>query len=266
MRRRSYAADRARWELSAGPGFSPADVPEVAAGYWWDAAAASGLGTAAFKVPEGNGHTTFDLLQATVASQPTLLTENGNQQFRMRKNGDANPSRLATSGSVAMGWAGPTWVAGWFRLPDASGDVTGAGTLLLHFGGAGARRMALAVSITTSDRVTATLSGDGTASSASAWASTFVGGNWVFLACAFLGTDSVTLESNRVAQSAVAGPLAPSSLFNASTQLCVGCRNSGLSNVDTTDWATCIVANGVPSAANQVRLANFRNPLGILLS
>src|SRR6185369_14305374 len=96
-----------------GPGFSPADVPQVAAGYFWDATAASGLGTTGFKVPEGNRHTSFDLVQTTVASQPTALTENGGLQFRMRKSTDPNPSFLATAGSVQEGWTGSTYVGFW---------------------------------------------------------------------------------------------------------------------------------------------------------
>jgi hypothetical protein len=106
-------------------------VPEVAAGYYWEAANTIGFGTTGFRVLEGNGHSTFDLVQATVANQPTALTENGGAQFRMRKTGDAvGASILGTVGDVTAGWTGQTYIAGWFRLPDASGAVGSTGTSL----------------------------------------------------------------------------------------------------------------------------------------
>lgn len=271
MARSSHAG----WELAAGPGFTPRDVPEVASGYWWDAANTTGFGTTGFKVLEGNGHTTFDLIQATVASQPTQLTEAGGQQFRMRKQADPNPSRLVNAGAVSAGWTGATYVGMWIRLPDASGDITAGGSLFLHTGGAGARRWTSGMSTTTSDRFSSSFSIDGTATSVVRWASPFVGGGWVWCEHAFdplhvLGgtvtADAPTFLSNFVGpQTQLLGTSNVTSIFDASAQVFMACNSAVSSNTDTVDWSFCVYANGIPSLANRKRLANFRNPSGVLL-
>jgi hypothetical protein len=54
---------------------------------------------------------------------------------------------------------------------------------------------------------------------------------------------------------------------DASAVIGICCRlSTGNANVDTTDWAACYYANGIPSLADRVRLANHRNPTGILLA
>jgi len=277
MRRRSSPANRARWELSAGPGFDPRDVPEVAAGYFWEASNTTGFGTAAFRVLEGNGHSTFDLVQATVANQPTVLTENGGQQFRMRATTDPNPASMRTVGSVTAGWTGPTYVAGWFRLPDNGGLTTSFGEVFLqHSGASGFRRIQLPCGISSAVQcLTCSISGDGAGASSAKAASPMVGANWRWLEWAFdplfvlggsLPADRVKLFSNFSLLTIIqtSGTL-PASLFDASTPLAVGCYTSQ-APPDTTDWAACYYPNGIPSLANRVRLANRANPTGILLS
>lgn len=249
---------------------SPADVPEVAAGYWWHPSMAVGLGGASFAVPEGNGHATFALAQVNPLNQPTLLTENGQQQFRMRRTADANPSRIGTLAAVSAGWTGATYVGMWLRLPDASGDITAAGSLFLHTAAAGFRRWASALSTTTSDRFGSSFSLDGTATSVTRWGSPFVGGGWVYCEHIFdpaltLGgatsNDRAVLFTNFALQTQLLVSAGPATIFDASSQIFVGCSSNTVSNTDTTDWAACYYANGIPSLGNRIALSRWRAPV-----
>jgi len=250
----------------AGPrnrvAWSPAQIPEVAAGYWWDAADASGLGTAAFKVPEGGGHTTFDLVQATTASQPTALSENGRAQFRMRKAGDANPSILSTSGAVQAGWTGNTYIGGWFRLPDASGDISGAGNLFVHTPAtAGQRRITLQNLVSSGDKQAALTSNDGTTQAQNQWLNALAGGDWVWLELLTIPGTSVELYADLtlVAHTLTAAPASP--LFDGNALISVGSRaGAGLANVDTTDWAFIAYCNGIPRDAHREYLRAYKAP------
>lgn len=249
-------------------------VPEVRAGRFWVAAAAVGLGGAGFTVPEGNGNTNWDLVQATVASQPTLLTEFGGVQFRMRNAANANPSILKTAGNLAAGWTGSTCVAGWFRLPDASGAITGNGALFQHNAtGAGNARYNL--SITAASGILVNVSSDGTTIANNAYSSSLTafasGWCWVVSVLDAAGADNATrvLEYLQlVAQTRTGGSgTIPTSLANPSVAVSVACRGqNALANVDTTDWAAVYYCNGIPSLRNLNRLANKHNPSGILLA
>lgn len=277
MRRRSSSANRARWELSAGPGFDPRDVPEIAAGYYWEAANSNGIGTAAFKVIEGNGHSSFDFVQATVASQPTVLTENGGVQFRMRKSADANPSILGTSGAVTAGWTGATYLGMWLRLPDASGDITSnnSGWFIHSTTTGNQRRFSYIPTITVSDRNIATTSSTGADSTTTRvvhWNNAnYTWAEMIFDPLLTLGgsafPDKTKIFHNLVLQTRVQDAnLDHNALFDASATIDICNRAHGLGTNDTTDWAAAYYGNGIPSLANRVKLANRRNPTGILLS
>ncbi|OGR95494.1 MAG: hypothetical protein A2V88_15395 [Elusimicrobia bacterium RBG_16_66_12] len=252
-------------------------MPEVAAGYWWEAANTTGFGTTGFRVLEGGGHTTFDLIQATVASQPTALAENGGVQFRMRDSGDPDPSTLVTAGSVVAGWTGATGMLGWFRLPDASGDITGTVTLVQHTDGPPIRRMQLNGITGTPDRVGCQTSTDGTANVTERADNTgiFTGSSWVWLECYFdplfilggsLAAERVKIFANLLPQTITLTGSVGTTLADSSNAIAIACSVGGLANSDTTDWAVAYYANGIPSLANRVRLANHRNPTGILLT
>jgi hypothetical protein len=269
--------------------FHPQDVAEVSNGYFWDPYAdAIGLGTADFRVREGNGHSTFDLVQATVANQPTVLTENGGAQFRMRKTGDAvGLSNLSTAGDVVAGWTGPTYIGMWLRLPDALGVLTSSTTQFFqHFNATGnQRRIVLGTSNNADnslDRVTIVASVDGILNATSATYDTpfdggVVGGptaaSYVWYegvidpALALggsLAADKRKLFFNFVLQTQTIAPsIDTTSLFDASAPIVICSRPGGLGNGDTLDWAACYYANGIPSLANRVRLANHRNPTGV---
>lgn len=255
-----------------GPNFSPTNVPEVAAGYWWSATGSTGFGTTNFRVIEQNGHSSFDLIQSTVASQPTLLFENGGVQFRMRKAGDSNPSFIATSSSVVAGWTGSTYFAGWFRLPNASGVITGNGQLFSH-GIATGSQLRISITLTVASGITGILSADGAATNNNAYVNPFNGSwQWVELFCPdSTGVSSATcmrlfINFVEIVRSGGGGTIT-TSIANSSSKLGIGCRvNNILANVDTTDWTTAYYTNGIPSLENRKRLANYFNPLGVLFT
>lgn len=262
---------RANNIINSRPGFDPRMVPEVAAGYFWLASQATGLGTAGFTVPEGNGNTTFDLVQATVASQPTALSENGGAQFRMRNAADSNPSILRTAGNIAAGWTGSTTVAGWFRLPNASGAVTGNGALFQH-NATGAGNARLNLSITAASGVLLNVSADGSTivNNTYANAGVFDGANWIWVVASLdaAGVDNATrglLSANLTAQTRAGGTgTIPASLFGATVPISVACRGqNALANVDVTDVANVYYCNGIPSLFNLDRLRRHLAPAAV---
>lgn len=231
--------------------FHPSFVPEIARGYFWDVSAATGLGTAGFKIPEGNGNASFDFVQTGTTHQPTALAENGGAQFRMRKAADTNPS----------------------YLPDAAGVITGAGNLFVHTG-TGQARILLRV---TGGSVSASPFQDGTAGGTNTFGNPLAGAAWHWLewflfpnlagaspniARATMATDFVTNTPTNSAS--LAGF---TTLFNGNSLLSMASRGAqSLANVDTTDFAAFYNGNGHPSLANRVQLANRNNPTGTLLA
>lgn len=264
-------------------GFLPQSVPEIALGYWWEAAMATGLGTAQFKVPEGNGHSSFDLVQATVASQPTALVENGGVQFRMRNSVNANPSFIATSGTVQAGWTGATYIAGWFRLPDAGGVITSSNDFFFnHFLTTGNQRRigfsALNNANNALDRVAGGASVDGTTSGTTTlWDTPFdVAAAWCWCELIIdpllvlggsVNADKIKLFVGLALQTQTQAPsLDYTALFDATAPIQVASRAAGLANVDTTDWAAVYYGQGIPTLQHRVKLANRCNPTGVPLA
>lgn len=250
--------------------FHPSFVPEIAAGYWWDTSAAVGFGTAGFKVPEGGGHTSFDLIQATVANQPTLLTEQGGQQFRMRKTGDATgASKLGTSTFVQRGWTGPTYIGGWFRLPDNSGSLAAAGSFFFVHSIFTGNQFAVQLSgLLTggNQRVRVVTSTNGSAAQNAQWANPFTG-NFIWIEALITAAATIELDVNFAPQTRLdANGLFP--LFDpTAARVSIGSNVDGnVANADTTDWCFATYGNGIPSLANRVKTANFRNPTGVLLT
>lgn len=245
--------------------WNPANVPEVAAGYFWLASSGTGLGTSGFTVPEGNGHTTFDLVQTTVASQPTALTELGGTQYRMRHAADANPSIIKTAGSVQAGWTGNTYLAGWFRMPNGSGDITGPGNLFAHTTTT-ALRLVLANLINSTDRQGVVFSGNGTSNTASnQWLNCFpnvVGGRWTWLEMLVVPGSAIDLVADFTTQNRVLTTAPGATLNDTNATISVGCRGAAnLANVDPTDWCAVYYANGIPSDANRLALYRHNAPV-----
>lgn len=246
--------------------FDPTTVAEIAAGYFWDPASASGLGGAGFKIPEGNGHTSFDLVQATVASQPTALSENGAVQYRMRSAFDANPSVLATAATVQAGWTGATYLAGWFRLPNNGGVSVGNNTLMSHQPSAAGQRRIVLSTQTSGNAMLGTTSTDGTASVNQTFAPVFTTANWIYVEQLFdpslTGNARLALLADFSAIAVTVGGAIPASLFDGNTKIGVACRVATASgNPDFVDWASFYYGNGIPSLANRKRLRNRHRPV-----
>jgi hypothetical protein len=250
-----------------GPNFSPSNVSEIASGYWWVANSYTGIGTTGFRVIEQNGHSSFDLVQTTVASQPTVLLENNKIQFRLRKQGDTNPTILKTAGDISAGWVGNTYMAGWWRLPDASGAITGTGTLFAHRK-AGVARFNSSIISTAGGRHSINASGDGTTMVNHQYANAMIGGNWIWLELIInfdlSSPESLKFFANFVELTRVISGSVPASVANVAAPISIGFASvTSLSNADTTDWAATYYGNGIPSLANRKRLANFYNPSGV---
>jgi hypothetical protein len=253
--------------------WNPANVPEVAAGYFWLPASATGIGTSGFVIPEGNGHTTFDLKQATVASQPTVLTELGGTQYRHRNAANANPTlNIKTAAAVTAGWTGPTYVAMWVRVPDASGDITSAANAFFwhHSTTAPNLRIVTAPVSGTPDVMQPTFSQNGTASG-TARCPTWGTADWKWVEFIFdpslvLGgttkNDKLKWFFDFVLQTLTTPPTPDFTAINDATAIIgVGCRlSTGNANVDTMDWASCYYANGIPSLPNREALYRHLAP------
>jgi len=270
-------------EIGEDPGniiiASPADVPEIAAGYWWHPSMAVGLGGASFAVPEGNGHATFALIQANPLSQPTVLTENGQTQFRMRRSDDANQSSLATAGAVAAGWTGATYLAMWARLPDAAGIVTanGFGDQLFRHGATNQQRLTLFPADGTPDMLDLQLFpvAAGTGNGTKKWdnANVFAGAGWTWVEAVFdpslaLGgsTDADKFKlftglTLRTIAASAGSAITGTTIANSTAAITMACIAAGFANGDTTDWAACYYGNGIPSLGNRVALSRWRAPI-----
>ena len=242
----------------------PGKVPEIRAGYWWHAENATGFSTTGFSVPDGNGSTKA-LVQATVASQPTLLREKNTNAFRMRNAADSNPS-LIGSATFQAGWTTATYIAGWFRLP--SGTPTGNGALAQHNTTTGNQnRHNFSISVT---GLTAAVSSDGISGNIKSNLHSGVVFNdlqWHFCEYMFIGTGSteqekmpVFVDFSQQARTNGTGSI-PSSALDATAGFGVGCRfQNSLANVDTTDWCSVYYGNGIPKLSHRIALSRFKPP------
>ncbi len=112
--------------------FRPEQVPEVAAGYFWDPARASGSGAAGFLLPEGNGKVTHNIITPSAGEAPILSSLNG-QNIVSYANG--SPDKMArTATTVTRGFTGSACFGGWINQATACGVVTDGRGSLIHFG------------------------------------------------------------------------------------------------------------------------------------
>lgn len=120
--------------------FSPQRVPEAAAGYFWDPAAASGSASASFLLPEGNGKSAYNMLTPSVTVAPALTSVNG-QPAVFFANGTPDKCIRAT-GNVQRGFTGACMIWGWISAPGAN-----VGPIFSHSRASGN----LSINLTTAD-------------------------------------------------------------------------------------------------------------------
>lgn len=239
-----------------GPHFTPTDVPAIAAGYYWEVDLDTGLGTAGFRAVEGNGHAGADGLQATVANQPVLLTENGHQQYRYRDVGDGVDSQVRTA-AFAAGWTGATYVGMWWRMPEGT-PTSGVNTIFSHGQAPSSRRLSVLLNGTT-ENITASVSADGTTTQINTWPAGAYG-NWRWLEIVFSGgscqlfLDFVLIvpSSELITVSTIADSNAILGLASSPT---IG------TNVNEQDRSLITYGNGTVSHNDRVRLRNRKPPV-----
>lgn len=103
--------------------FAPQRVPEVAAGYFWDPAQASGSASASFLIPEGNGKSAYNIITPSAGVAPAIGLVNG-QAVITYANG--TPDKCGrVSGTVQRGFTGASMIWGWVSAAAAPGVVLG---------------------------------------------------------------------------------------------------------------------------------------------
>ncbi len=120
--------------------FRPERIPEVAAGYFWDPAAATGSASASFLLPEGNGKVAYNMLTPSASVAPALTSVNG-QAAVFFANGTPDKCIRAT-GNVQRGFTGACMIWGWISAPGAN-----VGAIFSHSRGSGN----LSINLTTAD-------------------------------------------------------------------------------------------------------------------
>lgn len=244
----------------SGPAFLPSSVPEVAAGYWWDSSLGiSAPGTTAFSWAEQNGHAAFAQTQATVSAQPARVSGAGGD-FHY-----ATSSQTATAGSVKAGWTGDTYIAGYFRFPDAPGT----GTFCRMFGhqttATGRRRViVLFTSVVANNVVQVSASWDGTSSTQLSVVHP-TPTNWGFIEC-FLRPGNADANARRTILIDGSTPTTQSSSSAASfstlndpTEPLGVCTNPAVANTQSVEVAWMVYANGIPSDADRALLRAYRS-------
>lgn len=116
MYRRRRLLEKLDWK------FQPNQVAEVAAGYWWDPARATGSG-ATLTLPEMGGHSAYDMIVPGTGAAPVAGTVNSQQVLNFtNQTVTADPS-LRTSAVKQRGWTGATVVWGWVSRAANLGTV-----------------------------------------------------------------------------------------------------------------------------------------------
>lgn len=245
--------------------FSPFDVPEVAAGRWWDSALFTNLGAATFRWTEQNDVTTeFDGLQAVVGRQPSQITTRGYDQWRF----NAAASSVTTVGTAGpMGWTGATMVAGWVRFPSG---VTGTNNTLRHNPSSGNRRLQLItqIGIASSIDFRFGVSTDGVAIPEFRWPTAgFDLRQFHYLEASFLPAVTNPLQrleltiDRQLVSPSVRAAIGASLFDPVSAAITFAGINTGTGNVDVTDLGNWYYCNGIPSEMDRNLLWLYEAPI-----
>lgn len=116
--------------------FRPSDVPEVAAGFYWDPAEATNSDVASFAMPEGNGKSAYDMVTPSLGTAPVIGTVNGCTVIQYTNRTSPAIDDLArTNAKVTRGWTGALYLWGWFLTPPGGcGLVLSQWRTALNFG------------------------------------------------------------------------------------------------------------------------------------
>ena len=246
---------------SADPGFSPSQVSQIAAGYWWDAAlGVTNLGAANFNWAEQNGKTTGDQVQVTTSRQPAAINANGYGQFRFDKSIalGGTGTLTATTNTLQVGWTGATYVCGRFRVAGPAAVLTNR--FFSHSLTAGNQRR-LEILNSSDVAVQMSLSTDGIVANAVTFAmhpfDVEFFAEFVFNPAAASGLRG-EMWVNRVQQALTSGGITIASLFDGNSRMAPAGNSGATEHGYVTDCGWCAYANGIPSDSDRNRLYGYK--------
>lgn len=244
-----------------GSPFSPLLVPEIAAGYFWDAeVGVVALGATNFRWTERGGKTAADMVQTTGSKQPSYVFNNSHAQLRYDKStslGGAG-TKAASTGNVTVGWTGATYVCGWWRV---NGTIAASiNPFFSHTNETNPnKRLLCAILNATTTRITISTDGSAvqTVDFANPAADTFLFLEFVLNPSAASGARG-EFWINRVKQTITAGGITSTTIADVAAKLGVACRSAATENAEVTDCGWCAYANGIPSDFNRDQLYNYK--------
>lgn len=238
--------------------FNPSQVPEVAAGYWWDPELYAGtLGDSSFSWTEQNGNTDFDQENSTTSEHPTAITSNGFSQLRFA----ASDRLLAAVGMAAFGWSTSTYFACWFRCP--SGIINGT-SVLSHTGGVGDRHFYIQMHSTLGLRFF--VSDDGSTLLEHRVQTGFVGidTGWHHLECWYDHTAAAASRLNSTLDGSANTPAVqgePGTTIHDNANVTLLLPSAEPASMVFDIGGAVVLANGIPSAANRIALrTRYKSP------
>lgn len=230
-----------------GGRFHPGLIPSIAAGFYWDPARRSGLGTAGFVIPERQGKAARNLAQSSTSLQPTVGFANGHTYLRFASG--TGPIQTA---AAAIGTTGPLYVAAWLRFPGTQATSN----ICIHSSAAGAPNRGFNTYVVTGSQ-RFTTSADGTATAENRWAQQDAG--FHFHAFVFDGADADATHRQRlIVDNVELTPTATASAGATINDPVTELRWIIAAGGDTVDVGMMYLGFGIPSAADLAALRNFK--------
>lgn len=244
--------------------FSPLAVPEVAAGRLWEPDANTNLGATNFRnLNRGAGGTTWDLLQTTVAKQPSQIINNGFTQWRFTGSVSGGQACMSTQVDPgAMGWTGATMWSYWGRLPNG---WTGTTQWFRHNASGTKRRALVPLVNTNTQRLQTSSDGNGLQGDVR-W--NFPAGltaewhywEWLYDPSLALNDRLLLYVDRQFRSPQSVTPHSGSILFNANSRFDL-CNVNAVANADTTEIGPFFYTNGIPSASDRDRMYRYKAPV-----
>jgi len=250
--------------------FHPSFVPEIRAGYFWLPKDTVNVGLTSFRILEGNKNSTFDQTQTTVAKQPSLISNNGNQQLSYVGTLDVPGAdvRTITAGDVRAGWTGNTYLGFWHRFPGIGTPnllPSGSTTIFNHNKVAPNRRWSFTHS-GTDETYSLTVSADGTNLLTDKWdASPDYPATplWIWKELLLTVGTGVQFLLNFTLRSQTVTAINISSLNDSTASIAIYSSALAGVNQNAQECGPMYYGNGIPSLKNRKRLANHLNPSNV---